>query len=290
MRPDQQRCVVLAVANFKGGVSKTTTTMCLAQGLALRGHRVLAIDADPQASLTTLFGLLPEFDIPVERTLEPLFSGDKPDVLEAIDATYWNGLDLIAAGIGLYGAEFSLVAGSAGRDFWNALSRGLAPVLDDYDIILIDTPPSLSNITINALWAADGVLVPVPPSALDFASSVQFWKLLVEVGESLDPRGPPKEFEFFHILASRVDANDPSTASVRSWLQLAYAGMVLPVEVPRTIVTSNASVEFATVYDVETYAGAAKTYRRAVDAYDELVRHVEDSIVATWSARATRRA
>lgn len=189
MRPAGQRAICIAVANFKGGVSKTTSAMILAQGLSLRGHRVLAIDMDPQGSLTTLNGLLPEAEVSEDMTVAPLCSGETDDITPAIRSTYWDGLDLVAAAPFLFSAEFSLPARQMSDPtfrFWDVLNAGLEPVRNLYDIIVIDTPPSLSYVTINGLWAADGIVVPVPPSGLDFASSSQFWSLLADLGSNLD--------------------------------------------------------------------------------------------------------
>ena len=291
MRPTGQRAMCIAVANFKGGVAKTTSAMILAQGLSLRGHRVLAIDIDPQGSLTTLHGILPEAEVSEEMTISPLCAGTSDDITPAIRSTYWDGIDLVAAAPFLFSAEFALPARqmqNPGARFWDVLNAGLEPVRHLYDVIVIDTPPSLSYVTINGLWAADGVVVPVPPSGLDFASSAQFWSLLADLGSNLDqqePDGARKVFDFLHVLLSRVDQADAASPAVRAWIQATYGEFVLPVEIPKTSVTSNKAAEFATVYDVQKYDGSAKTYKRAVDAYDRFVDLVEESVVEAWRAR-----
>jgi chromosome partitioning protein len=293
MRPSGQKAITIAVANFKGGVAKTTTCMVLAQGLSLRGHRVLAIDTDPQGSLTTLYGLLPEAEIGEEMTIGPLCDGRSDDIRYAIRSTYWEGIDLVAAAPFLFAAEFALPARQMREPsarFWDVLNAGLESVRDLYDVIVIDTPPSLSYVTINAVWAADGIIVPVPPSGLDFASSAQFWALLADLGENLDGRdrrgSAAKTFDFLHVLLSRVDQTDPASAAVRQWIQATYGEYMLPIEVPRTSVTSNKAAEFGTVYDVQKYEGSAKTYKRAADAYDRFVELVEQSVVAAWRQRS----
>jgi chromosome partitioning protein len=295
MRPAGQAAVTIAIGNFKGGVSKTTSAMVLAQGLSLRGHRVLAIDTDPQGSLTTLHGVLPETEVDTEMTIGPLCAGSETDVRYAIRSTYWQGLDLIAAAPFLFSAEFALPARQM-RDpkarFWDVLNAGLESVRSLYDVIVIDTPPSLSYVTINALWAADGLVVPVPPSGLDFASSAQFWSLLGDLGTNLDQQeedGKRKHFDFLHVLLSRVDQADVAAPAVRQWITATYGEFMLPVEIPKTTVTSNKAAEFATVYDVQRYDGSAKTFKRAADAYDRFVELVEESVVETWRARAGAR-
>jgi len=291
MRPAGQRAICIAVANFKGGVSKTTSSMILAQGLSLRGHRVLAIDIDPQGSLTTLHGVLPEAEVTEDMTISPLCHGTTEDITPAIRSTYWDGIDLVAAAPFLFSAEFALPARQmnvAGSRFWDVLNAGLEPVRGLYDVIVIDTPPALSYVTINGLWAADGIVVPVPPSGLDFASSAQFWSLLADLGGNLDqqePSGVRKAFDFLHVLLSRVDQADAASPAVRQWIQATYGEFVLPVEIPKTSVTSNKAAEFATVYDVQKYDGSAKTYKRAVDAYDRFVDLIEESVVEAWRTR-----
>ncbi len=293
MRPRGQPALCIAVANFKGGVSKTTSAMILAQGLSMRGHRVLAIDIDPQGSLTTLHGILPETEVSEDMTIAPLCHGASDDITPAIRSTYWDGIDLVAAAPFLFSAEFALPArqmSDSSVRFWDVLNQGLESVRDLYDVIIIDTPPSLSYVTINGLWAADGVVVPVPPSGLDFASSAQFWALLSDLGASLDEQEPEdarKAFDFLHILLSRVDHTDTASPAVRQWIQATYGEYVLPVEIPKTSVTSNKAAEFATVYDIQKYEGAVKTYKRALDAYDRFVDLVEESLVEAWRARRT---
>ena len=291
MRPPGQKAITIAIGNFKGGVAKTTSAMVLAQGLSLRGHRVLAIDTDPQGSLTTLHGILPEAEVSEDMTISPLCEGSEKDIRYAIRSTYWDGIDLVAAAPFLFSAEFTLPSrqiSEPNAKFWDVLNAGLEAVRDLYDVIVIDTPPSLSYVTINALWAGDGIVVPVPPSGLDFASSAQFWSLLADLGSNLDRQeveGANKTFDFLHVLLSRVDPLDPAAPAVRQWIQATYGEYMLPVEIPKTTVTSNKAAEFATVYDVQKYEGAAKTYKRAVDAYDRFVELVEQSIVETWRLR-----
>ena len=293
LRPAGARAVTVSVANFKGGVGKTTTAVTLAQGLSLRGHRVLVIDTDPQGSLTTLFGILPDAEVDEEDTLLPLATGAETSVRYAIRPTYWDGIDLIPAAPALFGAEFSLPARQTREpkfQFWNVLNAGLEDVRGEYDVIVMDTPPSLSYTTINVLLASDGIIMPLPPSTLDFASASQFWELFSDLAQQLGRVGLRKEFDFLNILLSRVDSQDSTGQIVRQWINTTYASRitVLPVEIPKTAVSAAASVEFGTVYDIVKYDGNAKTFKRARDAYDLMVGYIETSIQSAWLRQGER--
>ena len=289
LRPAGAEAITITVANFKGGVGKTTTAMTLAQGLTLLGHRVLVIDTDPQGSLTTLFGILPDTEISENDTILPLALGEENSIRYAIRPTYWDGIDLVAAAPCLFGAEFALPARQTqepGFEFWNVLNLGIDDVRGDYDVIVIDSPPSLSYITINAIMASNGLVMPLPPNALDYASASQFWNLFSDLStEMLTSRGHEKEFDFIHVLLSRVDSSESTSDIVRTWIQATYKEKVLPVEIPKTAVTSSASAEFSTVYDIQKYDGNARTFKRARDAYDQFVGYVESSIRAAWASQ-----
>ncbi|MEX3815745.1 ParA family protein [Paraburkholderia sp. BR13439] len=278
----------IAIGNFKGGVSKTTTAMTLAQGLSLFGRRVLLVDLDPQASLSALHGILADSEVSDEQTVLPLIYGDEEDLQYAVQSTYWDGVDLIPASAALFGAEFFLPfkqSKDQSFQFWNVLNRGLEPLLPEYDVVIIDTPPALSYLTINAFMAADGLIVPTPPSALDYASSTQFWNLFSDLSESMQQVAPElvKSFDFIHVLLAKVDQSQAATPIVRDWINKTYEGLVLPIEIPTTAVTQTAAAEFGTVYDISRYQGSLKTYQRAREAYDRFAEIVDQQLVALWN-------
>ncbi len=289
LRPQGAAGITITVANFKGGVAKTTSAVTLAQGLSMRGHRVLLIDLDPQGSATTLFGYLPDRDVDDENTAALLFQGDAEDIGYAIRGTYWPNIDLVCAAPLLFGSEFALPGRQSrdpGFEFWRVLDRGLDQARADYDVIVIDTPPALSYVTINALMAADGVIMPLPPSALDFSSSVQFWSLFSDLcTELIHNRGQDKTFEFIDVLLSRVESTDTSHGVVAGWILQAYGDKVLPIEIPKTAVTTAASAEFGTVYDLPRGSMNSRTFARARDAYDRFCELIEQQLEAVWAAQ-----
>jgi chromosome partitioning protein len=247
------------------------------------------VDLDPQGSATTLFGVLPDTEVDAEHTAMLLFAGEHEDLGYAVRQTYWPGIDLVCAAPLLFGAEFALPARQTrdpGFEFWRVLDRGLDQARATYDVIVIDTPPALSYVTINALMAADGVIMPLPPSALDFASSAQFWDLFSDLcNQLIRSRGQDKSFEFIDVLLSRVESSDAASSVVRQWVLEGYGDKVLPIEIPKTAVTATASAEFGTVYDLPRGSVNARTFSRARDAYDRMCELVEQQLEAVWASQ-----
>lgn len=290
VRPSGMRGCTIAVGNFKGGVGKTTLAMSLAQGLTLRGYKVGVIDLDPQGSLTTLFGLYPSQVDPqftfLPLTLPPLEQGDEPDAGTLLPSdtfkwmkTYWPNIDLVAGCPQLFSGEFYLplqqLNRKVGSDFMfmdimnRALDRGPR---DEYDYIIIDTPPSLSYVTMNAYWAADAIVMPIPPEGLDFASSSQFWQLFQDLSQTAENAGGlAKAFSWLNVVPSMVDMTRVHTKDALKWLQAGYGEYLSKSEIPETGATNVAAMRLQTVYDISKYTGSHKTYVRAREAYDRVV-------------------
>jgi len=287
---------VIAVANFKGGVTKTTMSTLLAQGLSLRrGRRVLHVDLDPQGSATTLYGINPHAEVESDQTIMPLIeaflNGGTFDMSGLPQETYWSNLDLIPSSTDLFNAEFMLparVTSEAGSQlrFEQVLADGLAPLKEKYDYIIIDTAPTLSYLTINAIFAADGVIVPVVPDTLAFASMVQFWQLFSDLVTGMEERGEEsrKEFDFLDILITRMAQKDAPRV-VSEWIREVYGNRVLPVQIPETELARNSNTRFATIYDLTGGDANAETMRRIRVPCDAFVDHVDDKVSALWQEK-----
>ncbi|WP_091994551.1 AAA family ATPase [Paraburkholderia lycopersici] len=281
---------VILVANFKGGSTKTTTTMCLAQGLTLRGRKVLLIDLDPQASLTELCGLYAEKEVTEDSTVLPFIYDPHMEggLLNFVQETYWDGLDVIPAHPTLFSAEFHIpgtVIKNPGFKFWDLLRQGVETLRKQYDYIILDTAPSLSYLTINALMAADAMVMPLVPESLDFISSVSFWSLFSDLAHTIMERGDEKTYDFVSVLLSKVDYGKTSSAPVvRSWVQRTYKDWVNALEVPASSAMSNGALAMATVFDISKGDLADKTVARVRQPLTDYVRWIDDLYVEQWRA------
>jgi len=291
-RPVGTPGVTIACVNFKGGSSKTTTAFNLAQGLTLLGRSVLLVDLDPQGSATTLTGLMPAVEIEEEDTASmltiiPLEHAPK-DLAYAVRETYWDGLNLVPAAPQLYNAELILpvLARDPKIEWWSIMSNAINPLREQYDYIIFDTAPSLSYLAVNAIVAADGLVMPLPPENLDYSSSVAFWSLVTEtLGSLVTGKSLQKDFAFVNVVLSKVSTK-PANAMVKAWILKSYREHVLPTEIPLSEVSSIGAVQFGTVHDVCDDDGASKTNSKLREAYDRFVHAVDDQTVAcNWGER-----
>ncbi|NLE21608.1 MAG: ParA family protein [Actinobacteria bacterium] len=237
---------VIAFANQKGGVAKTTSTVNL--GAALREHdlRVLAVDMDPQGNLTMSQGIDTEgleksmYDVLVHRT--PID-----------DVIYERELDVAASTIDLAGAEMAL-ATMIGRE--RALQRALDAVRDRYDYILIDTPPSLGLLTINALTASEGVIVPVQCEYLSLRGLLQLERTLEMIRENLNP-----EVRIRGILPTLFDARTHHGRESIEVLRENFGDLVFDTVVRKTIKFAEAPVTGSSVLKYDSRGRGAESYR-----------------------------
>ncbi|HZT17640.1 MAG TPA: ParA family protein [Gaiellaceae bacterium] len=244
--PATAQAQVLAFANQKGGVAKTTTTLNLGVAFAEQGHRVLLVDLDPQGNLTMSQGLNPDsieqsmFDVLVHRL--PI-----EQVIEHREA------DIAVSSIDLAGAELAL-SSQIGRE--RALEKALAGVRDRYDYILLDTPPSLGLLTINAFVAASGVIVPVQTEYLSLRGLVQLENTLAMVRENLNPR-----VEIVGIVPTMFDRRLTHSREADDILRENFGDLVYNTRIRKTIRFAEAPVKGQSVLAYEPQGEAAELYR-----------------------------
>ncbi len=252
VEPSIDQAKVIAFANQKGGVAKTTTTLNLAVALAEEGHRVLAVDLDPQSNLTMSQGMDPD---EIEKSMYNVLA----DGLSIREVIRKREIDIACASIDLAGAEIAL-SSKIGRE--RVFKKALQPVKSDYDFICIDTPPSLGLLTINALAASDKVIVPVQCEYLSMRGLAQLQNTLEMVREELNPN-----IDIAGILPTMVDTRTVHAKEAIDILEENFGGKVFKTRVRKTIKFAEAPVQGISVLKYDTDGKAA-------DAYRELAKEV----------------
>ena len=287
----RESLAVVAVANFKGGAAKTTHSVHLAQYLALHGYRVLLIDLDSQASATSLFGHTPDDDFDRLDTLYRLFTADdtqRTDSLASlIKPTYWDGLDLIPANLGLYSTEFELPVRQLRQKelrFWRILANSLSSIDDRYDVVVCDCPPSLSYLSINAVMAANFLLVPIPPSMLDFSSAGRFFRMVYETLLTLSEAegGVVKQFAAIRLLVSKYNLADTNHRQLVKWMHSVFAETLLENSMAMTTGLDSAGNLKQSYYEMEAADVNRRTYERGLEYLNSVNREIEEVILAMW--------
>jgi chromosome partitioning protein len=240
------RMKVIAFANQKGGVAKTTTTLNLAVAFAEKGHRVLCVDMDPQGNLTMSQGIDPDT---VEQSMYDVLV-HKHSIREVIRK---REIDVACASIDLAGAEIAMSA-MIGRE--RALQKALAAVEGDYDFVCIDTPPSLGLLTINALTAADKVIVPVQCEYLSMRGLIQLQNTLQMIRENLNP-----DVDIEGILPTLMDTRTVHAKEAIEILEENFGDRVFASRIKKTIRFAEAPVKGMSVLKYDPDGMAAQSYR-----------------------------
>ena len=237
---------VIAFANQKGGVAKTTTTLNLAVAFAERGLRVLAVDLDPQGNLTMSQGMNPDT---IERSMFDVLVHRLP-ITEVVMSTE---IDVAVSSIDLAGAELAL-SSMIGRE--RALEKALLPVKTQYDYILIDTPPSLGLLTINALVASSGVIVPVQCEYLSLRGLVQLENTMSMIRENLNP-----DVRIAGILPTMFDTRTLHSREAVEILEENFGDLVFKTRIRKTVRYAEAPVKGSSVLKYDPNGPAAEAYR-----------------------------
>jgi chromosome partitioning protein len=237
---------IIVFANQKGGVAKTTTTLNLAVAFAEKGFRVLCVDMDPQGNLTMSQGIDPDG---LEKSMFDVLAHGLPirDVIRKRE------VDVACASIDLAGAEIAMST-MIGRE--RALEKALKPVLDDYDFICIDTPPSLGLLTINALTAATKVIVPVQCEYLSMRGLIQLQNTLHMIRENLNPT-----VEIEGILPTLMDTRTVHAKEAIEILEENFGDRVFASRIKKTVRFAEAPVKGMSVLKYDPDGIAARSYR-----------------------------
>ena len=326
-RPKGLPAKMIAVANFKGGVGKTSTAVHLAMSAALDGYKVLVVDLDSQGSMTSIFGGQVQDEW---QTVFPLLArhyaaylqsenqarvarGDPPLPLDnvlseartittkdVIQTTHWPNIDLIGAQLNLYWAEFQIPVWrmqAKGWKLWDALSDQFTAdgILDDYDLIFLDTPPALGYLTINGLAAANMVLVPLGASFLEFDSTGRFFDMLhatfasIEEAENIAARALGSEelaFEWDAVRAVLTRHDAGQQAEMAALIQ-AYMGDTLsPHRQEFTALIGQAGESVHGIYEADYRDFNRETYARGRETFDATYAAFKKLLIGIWHKEA----
>jgi chromosome partitioning protein len=322
-RPKGQPAKLVAVANFKGGVGKTSTAAHLAMSAALDGYKVLVIDLDSQGSMTSIFGgkVQDEWQTVFQLlarhyarhlqsdNLRRLDRGEAPTPLDdtlsdalktqadgLIQKTHWPNIDLIGAQLNLYWAEFQIPVwrmAARGWKLWDALTDSLSEdgILDQYDVIFLDTPPALGYLTINGLAASDILLVPLGASFLEFDSTGRFFDMLhstfgsIEEAENMAARALGRDGLAFQWDAVRavVTRYDSAQQAELAALMQAYLGPTLsPHRQGFTALIGQAGEQVQGIYEADYRDFNRETYVRGRETFDATYAAFKQLLIGSW--------
>ncbi|MGE8106896.1 plasmid partitioning protein RepA [Allorhizobium sp. NPDC080224] len=286
-----EKLQVIAVVNFKGGSGKTTTSAHLAQFLALSGYRVLAVDLDPQASLTALYGIQPELDEKPSFYEAIRYDEGRRSITEIIQPTNFPNLHVVPANLELQEYEYETPLAMQRKDsmegklFYTRIGTALAEVDDQYDVVVIDCPPQLGYLTLTALTAATSVLITVHPQMLDIMSMSQFLLMLGDILKSVEGAGVNVSLDWFRYLITRFEPMDVPQQQMVGFMQSMFAQQMMKNHMVKTTAVSDAGLTKQTLYEVERSQFTSATYDRAREAMDLVNGEVIDLLETAWGRR-----
>lgn len=283
---------VISVVNFKGGSGKTTTAVHLSEYLSLRGFRVLAVDLDPQASLTALFGIQPELDGNPSFYDALRYDDKRLPLAQVRRPTNFPNLDIVPANLELQEYEYETPIAmhakdpTAGRSFYTRIGASLAEVDDEYDVVVIDCPPQLGYLTLTALAAASAVLITVHPQMLDIMSMSQFLLMLGEILKSIETAGANVSLDWFRYLVTRYEPGDVPQQEMVGLMQSMFARQMLRNQMVKSTAISDAGLTKQSLYEVERSEFVSSTYDRARESLDAVNGEVAELILNAWGRRS----
>ena len=289
-----ERLQTLACVNFKGGSAKTTTTLYLAQWLALQGYRVLAVDLDPQASLTAMFGIQPEFDLRWGDTLYGAirYDGQRRPMRDVVRRTYFDGLDLVPGNLELMEFEHetpkALAEGrrAPGGMFFQRVGAALAEVQDDYDLVVIDCPPQLGYLTLSAVCAATSLLITIHPQMVDVASMSQFLLMASDLMAVVRKAGGDLQHDFIRYVVTRHEPHDGPQSQIVALLRNLFGNEVLAASVWKSTAIADAGLTKQSLYELERGSVGRATYDRAIESLDAVHREILGLVHQAWGRAA----
>jgi chromosome partitioning protein len=281
----QVSCARIIFSNLKGGVGKTSHALHLSHYAAREGFRVLVVDLDPQATLTTAFGLVPGLNVGADEDIGPSLTADPKLILRSIQQTRWDDIDLVPAQLSLQYTDWQMLQARDGDQqhlgpLPQRLRQALEQVADRYDLIVMDTPPALGMLSLNAIAAADMILMPITPNFYDIASSVQYFSIVSQLASTYANALRVKQLS---LLMTRTDSA-PETRTNMTLLNKAYGEFLLTNRMPQTRELQRATGDQMSLYEIEIPRGARETYLKAIDAMNTVNAEIMQHVWQVWRA------
>lgn len=285
-----EKLQVITVANFKGGSAKTTTSLYLAQGLALQGFRVLAIDLDPQASLSSMFGYQPEFDVAENSTLYGAIRYDDERVAmkDVVRPTYFSGISIVPGNLELMEFEHQtprhMLQNRARPEdlFFRRVATAINEVEADFDVVVIDCPPQLGFLTMGALNAATGMIVTVHPQMVDVASMSQFLLMTSDLVSVIEEAGGKLDYDFLRFLITRHDPRDVPEQEIVGLLRDVFGTDVMAASAWKSTAIANAGLTKQSLFELTRGAVGRSVYDRAMESITAVNQEVIQLISEVW--------
>jgi chromosome partitioning protein len=281
-RKEGEKLQVIQFMNFKGGCAKTTTCAHFASYLALRGYRVLAIDLDSQASLTTMC----EEELFIERERPTIYDAMKPEntvkMADVITPTTLPGLHLAPADLDL--ENFTFEFATRGSQFKARLESAIEQVEDDYDIVLVDSPPRLDFLTMTGMAATTSAIVTFAPSLLDLHSTVKFTRMASEYMEVLETHSAdnPISYDHFKFLITRYNPNAQIEKRIADFVRGALGDHVMTSDMLHSAAITDAGMTRQTVLEVDKAGFSPKTLDRAITSVEGVGAELLQMTHQTW--------
>jgi chromosome partitioning protein len=288
-RPKGSNPLIIAVSNLKGGVGKTETAVELGKKIAIEGLRALLLDFDAQGTATLLSsGLIPDLELDYDATITNCLLSDVNCIENVILKTHFDGFDIIPANLAIQDCDLLLPNEKENNQAFlgspfSRLSEALKIVKNQYDVILIDCGPNLGYLTLNAIIACDGMVIPIPPNMNDYASFIMYTATLRNMFKEIST----KKLEYLRIILSKHSGSNEAL-QMENMMREQFGRYILSNHMCETVEVAKAANEIGTIYDVSKPRGSREAHRRALQHLDDVNMEIINNFKNIWQKQSDK--
>lgn len=286
-RPKGSKVLTIAISNLKGGVGKTETAVDLGKKIAIEGMKALLLDFDAQGTATLISsGLIPDLELQYDDTITNTLVNDPELIHKIIKKTHFDGFDIVPANLAIQDCDLILPNekennfDSLGSPFLR-LTTALNLIKENYDVIIIDCGPNLGSLTLNAIIACDGMIIPIPPSMSDYSSFIMYMGTLKNLFKEVSN----KKLEYLRILLSKHTGSNEAL-QMESMMREQFGRYILTNHMCDTIEVPKAANEIGTIYDISKPRGSREAYRRAIQHLNDVNMEIIENFKEIWHRQA----